>query len=120
MEFVKFYHNIEGDGELAFLVTDHLDKMHEVFPDSHELPRMPSMSRFVLDAVKFAQRNEEHNRPSVVPPRPARGIREVQGAVQRPRCQASIGNDRTEALATVTVAERGRRRERYSVEVAEE
>ena len=44
---------MEGDGELSFLVADHLDKMHEVYPDGHELPRLPSVSRLVLDAVQF-------------------------------------------------------------------
>ena len=48
---------MEGDEKLAFLVVYHLDKMHYVFPDGHELPSMPFVSRLVLDAVKCAQRN---------------------------------------------------------------
>ena len=66
------------------------------------------------------QDNEEHKLPSFLPPPPVRGLSEVQGAVQRPRLKDSIDNVREVSLATTTAAERGRRRERYSVEAVEE
>ena len=51
MEFVKLCYNMEGDGELYFLVAGHLDKMCEVYPDGHELHIVPSVSLLDLDAV---------------------------------------------------------------------
>lgn len=79
MEFEKFWCNMEGDGELSFLVADHLDKIYEVFPDSHDVHSMLFVSRLILATVQFAHDNEEHHRSSVLPPRLVRGIREVQG-----------------------------------------
>ena len=55
MNFVKSCCNMEGYGELAFLVADHLHKTHEICLDGHELPRMTSVSRLVLDALQFVQ-----------------------------------------------------------------
>ena len=75
MEFVKLCCSVEGDGELSFLVADYLDKMHEVNPNGHELPRITSVSRLVLDTVQFVQGNKEYQLSSVVPSQTARILR---------------------------------------------
>ena len=53
MEFVEICYTMEGDGELVFTVENHLDRLHEVYPNNSDLSQIPSVNCLIEQYVQF-------------------------------------------------------------------